>query len=217
MERNAMTHAPSSDWRLAHGGLFVLIMASSLLIPPLRQWPWLWVAPLLLYFSLALAVPHLRNSLSWLRLGRLRGRTILATVALVICTVCVLVTFQSIAQPDTALFRKTLLVDRFDNVLLGGTLFAVVNAVMEELVFRGILFDAIDSQSGAWISLIGTAVLFGLGHLHGYPPGTIGVVLAMLFGLALGALRLWAGGLLSPILAHIAADATIYSIVVTRT
>jgi membrane protease YdiL (CAAX protease family) len=88
---------------------------------------------------------------------------------------------------------------------------------MEELVFRGILFDAIDSQWGPWISLIGTAVLFGLGHLHGYPPGMIGAVLAMLFGLALGALRVWTGRLLSPILAHIAADATIYSIVVRST
>ena len=192
-------------------------MASSLLVPAVRQWPWLWVVPLGVYLLLVVSVPQLRHSFAWPHLGHLRGRMIVATLALMICTVFVLMTFQSIAQPETALFRKTLPVESLGNVFLGGVIFAVVNAVMEELVFRGILFDAIDSQWGPSITLIGTAVLFGLGHLHGYPPGTIGVVLAMLFGLALGGLRLWTGGLLSPILAHIAADATIYSIVATRT
>ena len=58
----------------------------------------------------------------------------------------------------------------------------------------------------------GTGVLFAMGHLHGYPPGPIGTVLAGIFGFAVGLLRLWAGGLGLAIAVHICADATIFSL-----
>jgi membrane protease YdiL (CAAX protease family) len=217
MDSSAMTHTPSSNWRLAHGGLFVLIMAFALLIPVVRQWPWLWIIPMSAYFLLLALIPQLGRSFSWLRIGCLTRGRIAATAALMICTALVLLIFQSIMQPETALFHERLLVEKLGNVFLAGTIFATVNAVMEELVFRGILFDAVQSQWGPYMTLAATSVLFGLGHLHGYPPGPIGAGLAMLFGLALGGLRLWTGGLLSPILAHMAADATIYCILVSRT
>jgi membrane protease YdiL (CAAX protease family) len=217
MDSSAMTHTPSSNWRLAHGGLFVLLMVFALIIPVVRQWPWLWIIPIAAYFLLLAVFPQLRRSFSWLHIGRLTRRTIIATVALMLCTTFVLLIFQSVMQPETAVFRERLQLAKLGNVFLAGIIFVTLNAVMEELVFRGIFFDAIDSQWGPSIAVIGTAVLFGLGHLHGYPPGSIGAVLAMLFGLALGGLRLWTAGLLSPILAHLAADGTIYYIVVTRT
>src|SRR5690349_12234109 len=31
--------------RVAHGALFVLLMAATATIPHLRTWPWLWLAP----------------------------------------------------------------------------------------------------------------------------------------------------------------------------
>ena len=55
-----------------------------------------------------------------------------------------------------------------------------------------------------------TAALFGLGHLHGYPPGPLGAVLAGLYGVALGLLRWWAGGLGLAVACHVSADATIF-------
>jgi membrane protease YdiL (CAAX protease family) len=82
------------------------------------------------------------------------------------------------------------------------------------LVFRGILFDALQSQWGAWVTLIASSLLFGLGHLRGYPSGILGACLATLFGFAMGVLRLWTGGLALPIAAHLVADATIYGILV---
>jgi hypothetical protein len=39
------------------------------------------------------------------------------------------------------------------------------------------------------------------------------VVLASIYGLMLGMLRTWAGGLAAPVIAHIFADATIFAIV----
>ena len=83
----------------------------------------------------------------------------------------------------------------------------------DKLDLRGIFFDAIESLWGRWTAVLATAVLFGYGHLHGYPPGPLGAILAGIFGLCLAWLRLFSGGLALPILAHIAADATIFAIV----
>jgi membrane protease YdiL (CAAX protease family) len=58
-----------------------------------------------------------------------------------------------------------------------------------------------------------STLLFGLGHLHGYPPGHVGALLAGIFGFCLGCLRVYTGGLGLPVIAHIAADATIFQIV----
>jgi hypothetical protein len=51
-------------------------------------------------------------------------------------------------------------------------------------------------------------------HVHGFPRGVSGVVLAGAWGGMLGKLRQRAGGLLAPVLAHIVADATIASIII---
>jgi uncharacterized protein len=58
------------------------------------------------------------------------------------------------------------------------------------------------------------ALSFGAQHVHGFPRGAAGVVLASVWAIGLGMLRRRAGGLLAPILAHIVADATIAVIVI---
>jgi membrane protease YdiL (CAAX protease family) len=51
-----------------------------------------------------------------------------------------------------------------------------------------------------------------MGHVHGYPPGPIGTVLAGTFGFAVGLLWMWTGGLGLAIVVHICVDATIFSL-----
>jgi len=87
---------------------------------------------------------------------------------------------------------------------------ASCRSVAAVMSLRGILFDSLQARWGATITTLVTSLLFGIGHLHGYPPGPFGACLAALFGLALGLLRLRTGGLALPITAHIAADATVY-------
>ena len=129
-------------------------------------------------------------------------------------TTLALLLFHATVQPDVQSYRAFLPLDALGGVFVAGAVFSTVNATLEELVFRGVLFDAVQSQWGVVGTLIGTAMLFGLGHLHGYPPGPLGACLAAWFGLMAGALRFWTGGLLLPIVAHMGADATIYSILV---
>lgn len=125
-----------------------------------------------------------------------------------------LVLYHVSAHPDVRSFREAIPFGAMGGVFMAGVVFTVANATLEEIIFRGILFDALQAEWGAGVTLVATAVLFGLGHLHGYPPGPWGACLAALFGFAMGVLRLWTGGLALPIVAHIGADATIYCILV---
>ncbi len=152
--------------------------------------------------------------MGWLRAGRLSSASIVATVAVMGLTVLALVLFHTIVNPDVHGYRTAIPFDALGGVIMAGVIFTIVNATLEELVFRGILFDALESQWGVWVTLIATAMLFGLGHLRGYPSGVVGACLAAVFGFAMGVLRLWSGGLILPIVAHMVADATIYAILV---
>lgn len=210
-----MTPASSpSNHRVTHGVVFVLLFAGALLIPVLRSWPWVWLAPFVGYFAFVAGIPRLRRSMNWLRVGKISAASILVTVAVMALTALALVLFRAATPPDVARYSAALPFESLGGVILAGIIFTIVNATLEELVFRGILFDALESQWGAWFTLMATSLLFCVGHLRGYPSGPAGAGLAAVFGLATGGLRLWTGGLALPIVAHLAADATIYMILI---
>jgi hypothetical protein len=62
----------------------------------------------------------------------------------------------------------------------------ILSGTTKQLKSWGRATTSVRSQWGNWGTLIGTAMLFGLGHLHGYPPGLIGACLATVFGLGRG-------------------------------
>jgi membrane protease YdiL (CAAX protease family) len=212
-----MTEAKPHDragWRGLHG---VVIIASFWLangVEGFRRWPLLMGVPLAAYAVLVGLVPPLRGTFRPWRFGRVTGPAVAATLVLAVGSSVVLLYFESRTHPDLRAFGAVLSNWVGGSVLLFGALFSVGNALLEEIIFRGILFDASESQWGQRFAIAVSATLFGLGHLHGYPPGTLGAVLAGIFGLCLGCLRVHTGGLGLPVIAHIAADATIFKIVV---
>jgi hypothetical protein len=206
---------PQSEARIAHAVVFLLLLVGCSLAPALRGWPWIWLAPFAAYFLLVAVVQRLRRSLDWLHFGSMSTASVAATVALMAVTIAVLIVFQTVVKPDLDSLRAALPLSPLGGPILTGAVFAAVNATLEELVFRGILFDAMQAKWNATVAAIATALLFGLAHLHGYPSGATGACLAALFGVAMGALRLRSGGLALPIAAHIAADAVIFAIVVS--
>lgn len=86
---------------------------------------------------------------------------------------------------------------------LGLALFAasisLVGPVVEEVVFRGLLYAHIRAYLGALPTIAITGALFGL--LHGGPPAYAASIVAT--GIILGALREWTGGIVAPTAAHI--------------
>src|SRR5439155_13501969 len=99
-------------------------------------------------------------------------------------------------------------------LLVCGASFALVNAFLEEMLFRGILLDAFESQIGPLWALLVQGVVFGVAHMHGVSSGVTGVIMAAIYGCWLGLLRQWTRGLLAPYLAHVCADATIFVLLI---
>jgi len=203
-----------TDWHALHGLLFFALLIAGTFVPVLRTWPALWIAPLAAYAALVSMIRPLRASYRPWGLGRITRPGILAALGIAAVSCSALAVFDYFFHPDVHAFAAYLPVTTLPTVLALGVLFAIVNALCEEVIFRGILFDAIESQWGVRGAVIGTAFLFGYGHLRGYPPGPLGAVMAGLYGLCLGWLRVFSGGLALPVLVHITADATIFAIVV---
>jgi uncharacterized protein len=202
-----------SDWPVWHGLALVTFMVVGASIPALRVWPLLWLAPVLAYGALVAIVPPFRNTAGPWRFGAVSKITTLAAVIFAIGACGVLLVFDVLAKPDVRHFGHFIPVTQLGGVVIAGVIFSVLNALLEEIIFRGVLFDAVESQCGVWGAVVGTAAMFGYGHMQGYPPGALGAVLAGVFGLCLGWLRVVAGGLGLPVLVHIVADATIFTLV----
>ena len=84
---------------------------------------------------------------------------------------------------------------------------ATIAGVGEELIFRGVLFRVVEDSLGTTISLIVSAVLFGL--MHSASPGTFSVnvntvAIALEAGLMLAAAYAWSRNLWLPIGIHFA-------------
>jgi membrane protease YdiL (CAAX protease family) len=194
-----------------HGAVFLAALCAVRFGLPPQPWPWYLLLPLFAYALVVLAWPRLRRSAPRLAVGRMTGWPLVAAVGLAIATSAALMIFDRFAHPDVAHRREKLPLS--ENLLIGAVWFSLVNATLEELIFHGLLWEFIAAEWNSCVALIGTTVVFGLGHINGYPPGPLGAVLAGVFGLALGLLRWWTGGLGLAIAFHICADATIFALI----
>lgn len=213
---NAQAHPPAADHTILHGLLFFALAWAAGSIPVLGAWPLPLAAPLIAYLFLIALIPKLRATAPRVRTGRTDALALKITVAVMSISIGVLIAFDRIMRPDVSEYHTFLPVSALGGVISAGILFSLLNPVLEEVIFRGILFDAVRAQVGPIATVFITAALFGIAHLRGYPPGPIGAVLAFLYGIAMGGLRSLTGGIALPILAHVAADATIY-VLIART
>lgn len=197
-----------------HPAVFVgLSFATGTYLPSCRQWPLIWLIPLLGYFALVGMIPPLRTSFRPWRFGTVSKTTVFATLIITLGSCAILAAFHLLTKPDVSHFGKLLPVHALGGIVVAGILFSLFNAIFEEVVFRGIFFDACAAQRGSVFAITVTSVIFGYGHMQGYPPGVLGAFLAGIYAVCLGWLRVYSGGLGLPILAHVAADATIYILV----
>ena len=195
-----------------HGVLFLALLGLTAAGAWPRIWPLYLLLPLLIYAGIVSILPPLRRTAPQLALGRMTGVPLVIACVLSVATVLALIAFHMLAHPDVSDLTTKLPVSSLGSLILVGVCFSALNAALEELIFRGVLWEVVAAESNADVALIVTAGLFGLFHLHGYPPGPLGAVLAGLFGLALGLLRRCTGGLGLAIACHVCADATIFGL-----
>lgn len=94
-------------------------------------------------------------------------------------------------------------------------LWAIANATCEEVASRGIWMHEFQRRGN--VSFVQANVLqaisFGVWHFHGIPSGWTGVGLTFVYGLAMGFMMEYGGGLLLPIVAHSIADYFIFAVI----
>ncbi len=74
---------------------------------------------------------------------------------------------------------------------------AIVTPIVEELMFRGYILDAINRKHGDWTAIIWSSILFGLIHLDPFVAGQ-----AFMGGIIYGWIRVRTGSLLPSIVGH---------------
>ena len=202
-------------WAMHVPLLLLLIPATARLWPTL--WPFWLLGPLAAWAVAAVSVPPLRRSVRWLRLGRMTRATWCLVGATGIASGLALWLWFVLLRPDLhGLARR---IPRWQGAALvaGGAAFALINAAMEEGVWRGVLMDGLDSVFGpGHVSVVVQAISFGLVHFHGIPNGWLGVAMATVYGVLLGYLRRLSNGMLAPFIAHVLADAAIFAMLMVR-
>lgn len=155
---------------------------------------------------------HQHDGEAWIRWGTL---DILSIVVIAAMAAVALPTWVVVMKPDLSQEIAMLPSLPVPVLVMAGVSFAVVNAILEELAFRGLLQGALHrSIDAAWLAIGLQAMAFGFMHWHGVPSGPMGAALAGVWAIFLGMARFRSKGLFTPIIAHIVADAVIFSIIV---
>ncbi|MFC1610054.1 type II CAAX prenyl endopeptidase Rce1 family protein [Myxococcota bacterium] len=167
--------------------------------------------------SVLLLVPfsHGRATLGWLRLGEVdRVSAALLIVTAVVAGVALIVWARWTDELGAAvkMMAGVSHLPTWFVGLVGIPLFALLNAFSEEVVYRGIVQEALAQTMGARPAFViaAQASVFAAAHfLVGFPNGVVGYLMVFVWGCVLGYLRRRTAGLLAPYVVHVAADLVI--------
>jgi len=158
---------PKTGWPAIHGGVLLVSLILVLVCLPAMKWPWYLLLPFAVYGCIVLLVPPLRRTTEWLSAGRLNGMGFLAAMVLSVLTAAVLIAYESLFHPNLTTLAASLPVASFNSIVWAGVCFSVVNAILEEFIFRGVFYGALAAEWGSAVAILVTALCFGLSHLHG--------------------------------------------------
>jgi uncharacterized protein len=180
-------------------------------------WPFRLLMPLLAYHLIVLLSPNLRRSYMGLQRGHINKDVFLLMLATIFISTLALIVWCWLLKPDLSIYFGQIPNMPLIVIPLAGLAFSVMNAVMEEFAFRGIIMSgASNAFETATISVFFQAIAFGLFHyLGGFPNGVIGASLTFVYGVLLGFIRNRSQGMMAPVVTHIFADLVIFSMLIT--
>jgi uncharacterized protein len=179
-------------------------------------WPLYLLLPLLAFALVSWRVPALRGTLTWLRRGRITRITLAWTVASAVTAGVALALWFFLLAPPLENALGMLPKVSAPLLLVGMLLFSCGNALLEEVLWRGVLQEALHAALGnVWLAIALQGLSFGVAHFGGFPRGAIGVAMATSYGVMMGVIRKQSGGLLAPLLSHVFADCVIFSLMLS--
>ncbi len=181
-----------------------------------RFWPLPTVLALAVLLAIGKLAPFAKGAFGWLRMGKWGRQQLLIISAVAAVSGVSLLSWYTIVKPDISDIVGRIAHVHPVALVSIGLLFSLSNAICEEFVWRGMIFDALGKVFSSITAVVAVQALsFGMAHLNGFPRGASGIVLASIYGCMMGCVRQNANGLLAPIAAHAFADAVIYSILVS--
>jgi membrane protease YdiL (CAAX protease family) len=174
-----------------------------------------FLAPFALTAITCLPFPPLRPAFRWFRKGSLDQVTNLLVVLTSLISALALILWAlwtDYLGLGTAMLGSVKSVPRWFLLLIGIPGFALMNAFAEEVVYRGMLLDALLKRFPGRVMLVIVvqASAFAAAHyIAGFPNGKIGYLMTFTYASMLGYLRIRTEGMLAPYVAHVAADAVI--------
>jgi membrane protease YdiL (CAAX protease family) len=206
-------------WELVHCALLLLLMSLSGMILPLVKSNYFAVqflgfAPFLISTAIIVPFQLTRTALSWVKIGKFdRIATMLLGLTGVLSGAALLVWahWTDYLGFGVQLVQGVSHYPKWFMVLIGIPFFAVVNAFAEEVVYRGVLQEALMHVfRSVYVILALQASAFAAAHFAmGFPNGSVGYGMVVVYGLMLGYLRVRTAGMFAPYLAHVIADLTI--------
>lgn len=195
---------------------FLLAWAcSKYFFPTYQIWPLTFLIPMVATFAFALLTrAPLLNKLT---LGRPDRASVKLAILIGLVSIVALYVWLQWFHPDLQIQQG--LIPQGSIFLLGVLLvgFALVNATMEEIIYRGWWFPIPAGRLEQWVMVSCQAIGFGAAHvIGGVPGGTAGFTMTFCYALMLGWLRLRSGGLLLPLCVHIVTDIYIGTILFSR-
>jgi hypothetical protein len=170
---------------------------------------------LLCYAGIVRGVPWLRGTATWARWGSFDATVCFLSVAAWLLSAAALLSWYLLLHPNVADIREAFVPDLpLGLLIVGGLIFSMVTAAVEEGAFRGVILYALDRSLGpGFAALLLQAFAFGAIHIRGFLGGWISVGLACIYGLLVGVIRRRAGGMFAPWIAHVFTDVVIAGIV----
>ncbi len=183
--------------------------------PYIHYYPFSHLTLLLLYFYTVLLIPPLRGSIGWAHLGKFDKTTWALVLITIFIPIIALMAWVHFLSPNLSRYGDMVPNMPIGLIILYTVTNAAFNAALEEITWRGVILEALDSAvgPGAWAIII-QAISFAAAHYrNGFPNGMIGSAMVVVFGLMLGMIRRQSKGIVAGWLAHTAVDATIFCLV----
>jgi len=192
------------------------LICLGLVLSGVHYFPVVLAIGLLCYAGVMRGVPWLRGTATWARWGSFDRDVRLLSAAACLLAAVALLSWYLLLHPNIANIVKAFVPDLpLGLLIVGGLIFSMVNAAVEEGAYRGVILHALDTSLGpGFAALLLQALAFGAVHIGGFPRGWLGVGLACIYGLFMGVIRRRAGGMFAPWIAHVFTDVVIAGIVI---
>lgn len=174
-----------------------------------------FLIPVLLTLVICAAFKPLKPQLAWCGKGEVDPISWLIAAAISLIASAALLLWAATTNnlgAGAGMVKELVGIPLWFLLFVGVPAFALINAFVEEAVYRGFLQQALMVRLPGrdYLVLALQASAFAAAHyFSGFPNGLVGYGMTFLYALSLGYLRLRTGGVLVPFLAHVTADLVI--------